>query len=907
MKPPKTKALAALIPIVLAGAMQAGSSFAQQPATPAPAQTPPPKTEKIEVTGTNIKRVDAETASPITIITADDITRSGANSVAELLRTLPAASAGGLQDFDSGTGFAAGAQAVSLRGLGSQATLVLVNGRRLAPAAYADPNAGQSVIYNLNSIPMTAIERVEILKDGASAIYGSEAMAGVINIILKKDFKGASASVSGSQNDRDNFKSRTASATLGFGDLAKDRYNALINLEYSKRERTGIREVDDVDNAAYSTLVGRLTTLSSRSYPPNLLRERTAGSGVFNVLASADPRCPANLLQGGLCRYDQWNNISAQSESERKGVFGRLTYEVNPSLTAYAEFAYSSSESEFTGSPYLADEFATTWFSQNGTRFRYDGFILPVGHPDNPHPFRVLLRYRFADFGTRLQTVTNDTTRFLAGLNGTAAGWDWEAALLYNKSEREDRYNGFPVYSLLQAAQDNRTYRPFGNNDPALIASLVPFITDRGEAETTIVDLKGSREVFQAAGGPAMVAAGVEFRREELSVTPDSRIVRGDFVGLGGSQVSGSRNVTSAYGELSIPLKRNLEMQLALRHDRYSDYGSSTTPKIGLKWSATKNFALRGTYAGGFRAPSISQISQSNVQVFNTISDPVRCGQPGADAEDCTGRSISSLIRANPDLQPEESKGLTFGFVFSPTDNANIIVDLYEIRRESEVGRFSSQYIINREAQFPGAIIRDTNPAAQLPGIPNSGPILSTIRQFRNLGETRTSGIDFDGSYRWSLGGAGRLTSTIQATWLRSYKNSFTAGDPLIEYADAYGPVGELPKWKGNFSLNWERGEWSAFGRVNHVKGWYYGDTTSGCGTAAFQALEPSCRIKPWTTLDVGATWRGIKNLTVSGVVRNINDKNAPFDPDNTSLGFNPEHHNPYGRYFTLNVNYRFR
>lgn len=904
MNTPHKRMLAQVVSALLASAVSASASHAQQ--TPPPA-TPPVKTEKIEVTGTNIKRVDAETASPITIITAEDIAKSGANNVAELLRNVPAASSGGLQDFDGGTGFASGAQSASLRGLGSQATLVLVNGRRLAPAAYADPNAGQSVIYNLNSIPMSAIERIEILKDGASAIYGSEAMAGVINVILRKDFRGASATVSGSQNDRDNFKSYTASATLGFGDPAKDRYNALLNLEYSKRERTGIREVDDVNNAAYSVLVGRLTTLSSRAYPPNRLRENTPGSGVFNALASADPRCPANLLIGGLCRYDQWNNLSAQSDSERKGVFGRLAYEVNSNLSAYAEFAYSSAVSEFIGSPFLADEFTTTWFSQNGTQFRYDGFILPVGHPDNPHPFRVLLRYRFVDFGTRLQTVTNDTTRVLAGLTGNTAGWDWDAAFLFNKSEREDRYNGFPVYSLLQAAQDNRTYRPFGNNDPALIASLVPFITDRGEAETSLIDIKGSREVFQTAAGPALMAAGVEYRREELSVTPDSRIVTGDFVGLGASQVNGARNVTSLYGELSVPLKRNVEMQLALRHDRYSDYGSSTTPKIGLKWGVSPNFALRGTYAGGFRAPSISQISQSNVQVFNTISDPVRCGQPGADAEDCTGRTIASLIRANPDLEPEESRGLTFGFVFSPSNNANLIVDLYEIRRESEVGRFTSQYIINRESQFPGAIIRDTNPARQIAGIPNSGPILSTIRQFRNLGETRTSGIDIDGTYRWSLGAAGRLSANLQATWLRSYKNSFTKDDPLIEYADAYGPAGELPKWKGNLTLNWDRGDWSAFTRVNHVKGWYYGDTASGCGTAAFEALEPTCRIKPWTTTDIGVTWRGVKNLNVSGIVRNVDDKNAPFDPDNTSLGFNPSFHNPYGRHFTLSVNYRFR
>jgi iron complex outermembrane receptor protein len=881
-------------------ACAASPAFAQQ--------TPPPaKVEKIEVTGSNIKRVDTETASPIQVITADDIAKSGATSVAEVLRSIPAASAGALQDFDSGTGFAAGAQSVSLRGLGSQATLVLVNGRRLAPAAYADPNAGQSVIYNLNAIPVSAIERIDILKDGASAIYGSEAMAGVINIILRKDFQGAVASVNGSQNGRDNFKNYTASATLGFGDLSKNRYNALVNVEHYKRERTGIREVDNVQNSTYDLLYGRLGVLSSRSYPPNYRREATEGSGVFNRSIGPDPRCPANLVIGGLCRYDQWNNLAAQSDTERNGVLGRLTFEITPTLTAYAEAAYSKVETEFLSSPFLADEFTTTWFAQDGRQFRYDGFILPVGHPDNPNPFRVLLRYRFADLGVSKELVTNETTRALFGLSGTVANWDWESAILYNKSEREDRYNGFPVFSELVAAQNNGTYRPFGNNDPALLARINPFITDRGEATTTMVDLKGSRELFAAAGGPAMVAAGAEYRREELSVTPDSRIVNGEFIGLGGSQVNGSRNVTSAYGELSIPLARNVETQFALRHDRYSDYGSSTTPKIGVKWTPTRSLALRSTYAGGFRAPSISQITQSNVQVFNTIADPVRCDQPESDDADCTGRSISSLIRANQDLQPEESKGFTLGFIFAPTDNLNLSADFYQIRREDEVGRFSSQYIINREDEFPGQVIRDPNPATWIPGIPNSGPILSTIRRFQNLGESRTSGVDVDASYRMPLGGAGKVTATVQATYLLSYKNSFTKGDPLIEYAGDYGPVGELPRFKGNASLNWEYQNWSALARVNYVGGWKYGDRENGCYDPLFEDFDAGCYVKSWHTLDLGVTYRGIRNLTIAGIVRNVNDKAAPFDPDNTSLGFNPSFHNPYGRYFNVALTYKFK
>ena len=311
----------AIAAICAAGtAAAAGLASAQQSA---PAQ----KVEKIEVTGSNIKRVDSETPSPIQVITREDIVRSGTNSVAELLRDIPSVLGGSLNDFNAGSGFARGTQSVSLRGLGSVATLVLVNGRRVETAPVADPNLGQGAAFNLNVIPVSAIDRIEILKDGASAIYGSDAIAGVVNIILRKDYKGGEVAYSGRQNYESAFRSQTVSGTVGFGDIATDRYNVLASVEYFKRDSTRIYDVKDVKTQLYTTLTNRLIPNSTASYPANQRREAVNGNGNFNVVLPIDPRCPPELrfTAGTLCRSNTFDYTNGEAKTERKSIFTRGT------------------------------------------------------------------------------------------------------------------------------------------------------------------------------------------------------------------------------------------------------------------------------------------------------------------------------------------------------------------------------------------------------------------------------------------------------------------------------------------------------------------------------------------------------------------------------------------------------
>lgn len=910
------KPMCAAVAYAMAASMTlvAANAFAQQ------------SRERIEVTGTNIKRTDTETPSVVQVITKEQIERSGATSVAELLREVPAIAGGALQDYDAGTGFSAGNQSASLRGLGSVATLVLLNGRRIAPAPYADPNVGQGTAFNLNSIPLSAVDRVEILKDGASAIYGSEAIAGVVNIILRKDYRGAEVAVNHWQRSDGSYETNQVAATVGFGDLSVNRYNVLIAGEWLKRESQPIQQSGSgIMNEAYRTLAGRGTALSALSYPANVRRESSPGSGVF--LASGrlpvDPRCPAQLRVNVTatvqeCRWNNFDFLNIVSDLERKGLMGRATFQVSANLTAFAEFGFTRNDTTFVSPPPSLDAAApSTWFNRAGQRFSYT-LILPIGHPDNPNNFRIGLRYRFADIGQTYDKVQNENARAVAGVNGTFGAWDWESAVLYSSAKREERFNQILLLSAVQNAVSSGAYRFFGTNSQQLLDSLHPVITDKGESKLLSWDVKGSRELMQMRGGPAALAAGLEVRREEMDINSDPRTVAGDFIGIASSTVNTQRNVASVFAELSMPVIRNLETQLAARYDRYSDYGKSFTPKVGAKWLVTPELALRGSWAKGFRAPSLFQISNANVQSFNTVVDPLRCPDgatpvPGAETEDCA-RRISSLIQANPHVQPEKSVSHTLGLVWSPTNALQASLDFWYIHRMNFIDRFTSPFVIARnlagDPAFANAVIRNPNPETWLPGIPNSGPIQSTIRRFDNFGDQIVAGFDFDANYRLLLGSFGKVTLDTNWTYYDKSIWQFGKGDPYFNGAgNYYGPF-PLPRVRGAATAVWDFRDFSALLRYNYTGNWFYGDPDVGCylsATGATLRFLGECYVKEWWTYDVGLSYKGIRNLTISALVRNIKDSPAPYDPDFTTSGFNPTYHNPYGRYWQFSISYKFK
>jgi iron complex outermembrane recepter protein len=904
-------------------ALFAGQLAAQTPATAPTTQ----KIEKIEVTGSNIKRVDAETSSSIQIITKAEIERSGVNTVAELLRTVPSIAGGSLQDFDGGSGFSRATQSASLRGLGSVSTLILLNGRRVSPAPNADPNTGQGQSFNLNTIPLSAVDRIEILKDGASAIYGSDAIAGVINFILKKDYQGSEISATGGSSLDNTFRNYAASGLIGFGDLAKDRYNVLIGVDYFKRDPVGYNEPNGVFGDEYRRLANRNALTNTFTNIPNYYRERTLGNGVFNVGLPTDPRCPPerNVAANVGCRGNNFDYLQIQSKNERAGFLTKVTKEFSATMQGTAEFSFTRVESTFTGAPPALDGSGngSIWFNAAGQRFRYL-LTLPVGHPDNPFTTPVGLRYRFVDLGASKTKTTNDAYRGFVGFSGLVANWDWETGLLYTKTETKEVGTGVLFFPALQAAVNDRTYR-FGatNNDPALLASLYRPRTGTGATDIASLDLRASRELMTLPGGPMAIALGVEYRRETFDINSDPRQVAGQFVGIASTTVDGSRKVQSAFAELSAPIVKNVETQIAVRFDHYSDFGNSTTPKFGIKWKPVTQLALRSTYSEAFRAPSLSQNSSSRVQSFSTITDPVRCPNgttplPGGDITDCTGRTVASIFSPSTDLEPERSKSFSYGFIYSPTDSISLQADAFEIRRRSQIDRFSAQQVIINEfvpSFTGGSVVRNPNPAsfltdAQGRPIAGTGPLESTVRRFLNLGETRVKGVDLEGRADMKVAG-GVLSLNALATFIIRYDYQINKGGSFVNGAGNFY-VFETPRLRANSTLSFTRDDWSTFLRVNYTGGWDYGDPTvaNGCylaPTSPTLAYLEQCKVKPWTTIDIGGSITVIKPLTISLVVRNIENKKAPYDPNQATLGFNPTYHNPFGANAALTATYKFK
>jgi len=946
--------------IAVAMAVAAQAAFAQE------AQAP---VQKVFVTGSNIKRADKEGSSPIQTVSAKQIAATGANTVAELLHSIPAFGSGASVDGSDG-GFSNGASTASLRGLGSSSTLILLNGRRITASAYADPNQGKSAVYDLNTIPISAIERVEIFKDGASAVYGSDAIAGVINFITKTDVQGLQLSANVSANDDGEYKRENVNGVWGFGDLEQKGWSGFVAFDYSKRQSTTVYDQKDVENDLYRDINGRLNPFSSSlSGSPFFYKEKKPGSlsfynsyadraNVVNQLncdksqqltgdrAAHNLTATDTLIGRTFCNFDlnQYNEV--QGKGDDANVLSRATFKINNDITAFAEASYSRTKRYFMGAPRsLRSTAPTTVFVNGGLPSQFQ-LVLPVGHPDNPFAdARSAVGFRLVD-STYASENINETFRALAGLQGSFKGWDWETAVLWNRGERVSRDYGMLYLPTIQRIMtENRTIAAT-IADPTATRDL----ENTGFAQVKQIDAKASTSFGKLPGGEIGLAFGGEIRQEQIGLTPDLATQRGDIIGLANSTADGSRMVKSAFVELRTPFFDNFEMDFAGRWDKYPT-ASNFVPKVGAKWTANEYFTFRGTFAEGFRAPALTQVSPGGVQSFTTVNDSLRCpdGQhplPGADQADCS-RGVSSLSAANPNLANERSRSLSFGMIVTPTKNLDVLIDWYRIKKVDETALLGAQTVIDHSADYPGLVVRDQNRNNWITDangnlIENSGAITQVNRSYVNQGSTEVSGIDLEITHRLPLGDMGKITTSLNWAYLAEFRRAEHPGDVAANTAGSNGglsdwntSVDDNPRNRGSLSVNWLRGDHSFTATANYVGGvsllrrsdntdvypqpyCYYGSGQPSSayslgGLTKFSDYFPglnNCAVQSWTTMDVNYSYSGIKNLVLSFNVKNLFDRKAPYDPRYGSStdfqGYNEQLHNGKGRYFRLTASYSF-
>ncbi|HBE93059.1 MAG TPA: hypothetical protein DDW55_11220 [Gammaproteobacteria bacterium] len=841
------------------------------------------------VTGTHIKRTDIEGPSPIISLDREVLEGSGFNTVADILHDLPAMGGNALNEGFTNS-FAPGASGLDLRGLGGNATLVLLNGRRTSNYGFAQ-NITASFV-DINSIPIAAVERIDILKDGASAIYGADAVAGVVNIILRKNFEGAEIGLGYGDTQDGGAEEGTFSLVAG-KDFGKT--NATFILDFFDRGMMYLTERDfsqTADQTANPATPEGFSFTSSFGNPGSAILLESTGDLVPDPACGVQPPstfgptgAPGTTgeVRGGRCRFDYSAFITAIPETRRAGFIMDLEHEFTPSMTGFLELGYQSNSTYQEAAP-------TPLVTASSFEFFGDYPVVPGSHPNNPYGEDVALFYRATDAGPRTQDISSDTSRFLAGLRGSASVYDWEVGLLYSQNKTDQDEENYLGGAQVQNALNNGTFNPFGGatNDPAVINSLKIDTWRKSKSELTMFDatITGPIGGWELGGGAVSFAAGYEYRDEKATDTPDPYTQANDVVASGGTSSDGSRTVNAVYGELATPFTDNIEMQWALRGEDSDVYGSHWDPKVGIRWQPTGGQLYRASVGTAYRAPSLVETNLGNTTSFVNASDTVRCDVTGAD-QDCGGAQYQQNFAGNPDLEPEEADFFNIGAVWQPTESVSGGIDYWYYKHDNLITN-DTQAVLDNEGTNPEIVVRNP-PTAQDNALGIPGEINHINDSFFNLAEQETYGLDFDAKYdagNWDIG--------FLATRVLEFKRKATPDD---EFEDVLGTRdGDVPypEWKAVGFVNAEMGDWFGNIRLNYRDS--YLDSTT-------DPDDNDVDIPSWTTVDLQVNYSGFRNQTWTVGGSNIFNEAPPFTYDEFE-GYEVGIHNPRGAFWYLRFKY---
>ncbi|TAG03602.1 MAG: TonB-dependent receptor [Betaproteobacteria bacterium] len=898
--------------------------------------------ERVEITGSSIKRVDAEGALPVQVLTREDIARTGATSTEQLLSSISAISSAGATVNATGAGSSTyGFSSISLRGLGDERSLVLVNGRRVA----AQAGLGGTAV-NVNTIPIAAIERVEVLKDGASAVYGSDAVAGVVNFILTKDFRGAEIGVKyGAPTRSGGGENLQVSAVAGMGSLAKQGFNVTISGTYEKEDalfakdrafaKTGNQFPFIVAGATGQGNIEGAYTPGSRNAAGVWTEGKpvdgfgaSPGRGYGNPLAAQD-KCgdinmfknPTNTAKGvPFCAFDSSGFVGLTPKRELTSFTANGTFKLNSQHELFGDFLYSESAvtQQFQPSP-VRRSFLTSdaLFQQQGVD---PALLLRPSNPNyataaaylNANGFGSLVGQTLAvtsrvfDFGLRTSLDESQQSRLVVGARGTVAGQDYEVAYSRNESKLvgtvPDGYFSQVAFAKVVNAA-NSDYNPWSLTqsaafNAALAAANAKYTGNTQTAKSTSDNFDGrlTGEVWKLPAGILQYAAGLQYRSEKYVTNPSPALETGDIAGLGGATppVDRSRNVTSGFVELNAPLLKTLEASASLRHDRYNDVGGSTNYKANLRFNPTKQVLFRASIGTGFRAPTLSDLwLPQSVGTSEGFTDPGRG----------TNIQVPALTGGNPGLKPEKSDQSSFGVVFSPINNLTLSADYFRVKMTDVITVPSAQLIVSR--------FRAGDPAYRnLVTLNASGDVDQIVAISSNTGALVVEGFDLGANYRHKFA-AGTLDLGLSGTYMKKFDETTPSG--AISYkvgtiVDANGdPVlgadngGVVLRWKHALSATFTRGPFAATLTQNYIRG-YEAGLRQIDGERSF--------IPSYSLYDLNLAYSGIKNLRLSLGGKNVFDKDPPiFVPASNQFqaGYDITQYDPRGRFVYVGANYSFK
>ncbi|PAL22190.1 TonB-dependent siderophore receptor [Sphingopyxis sp. GW247-27LB] len=983
-------------PIVMGIALVSAPAFAQDAPADEGAAT---SDDTIVVTGSILRRTDTETPSPVTVLSSETLQERGINTVADAVQRLSANGAGTItQGWNTGFNFASGANAPALRGLTVQATLSISDGLRMAPYPLADD--GQRNFVDLNTIPNAVVDRIEVLRDGASSTYGADAIAGVVNIITKKEIQGLHLGGSVGISQRGDAGEQRVDVTWGYGDLADQGFNFYVSGEYQKQDALYARDRGYPFNTQDWTGVcgasgSCLPNLNWNGYTPEdgsfnglisipgvtLVRPGSAtnpltGAGRFEFLNPAAGCRGYNMHQNigtsttaplaGVCEVDFQNDyIMLQPDIERKGLTARFTANVgdNAQLYAIANYYQTKSHASFTplgfnGTPTPPNNGALAYnvmlpvYVCNTGVGTADGLNTGcdatngVLNPYNPYAAGGQTAQAFLR-STRGRTVDTNSRalRGVLGIDGSF-GDDWRYSANFTASEvrlKRSQEN----YYIPQRIMDAVARGQINFNDlEATPDDVWDFIGPRQQTTSVSqlwqVQATIAKDLFELPGGPLQAAVGVSYRDESIDAPSANPGTLGNqydrYYSINSVGTAGSRNVKSAFFELSAPIIDQLELGASGRYDDYSTGQSNFSPKLSLKFTPIPQVAIRGTFSKGFRIPSFNEsfglpTTGYVTRTVNCTTFAAFCAAHGNNAYATGNYSLGLTQVGNPDLDPEKSTAFTAGVIFEPIRNVSLTVDFWHIKVKNLItgvtdtsAAEAAYYANNGVVNIPGITVLPGQPD---PAFPNALPVIGFIQSsFTNQDQQTVSGIDFGARASLPIGSSLTWRTDFDASYMLKYELKTDAGD-VLRYDGTLSPCNITscsgsPKWRATWQNTLEFGDTAVSLTAYYTKGYDtasidFGGIKGDCafnaanGTSTHAYLDGTpvnCKTKDIWNLDLTVSQKIGDKFTVYANVLNLLDTKPPFDPDSAYglFGFNPAWAGPniLGRYFRIGAKVDF-
>lgn len=892
--------------------------------------------ERVEITGSSVRRIDAESALPVQVIKRDAIERSGYTSTVDLMRNLPAVMGSSVESGTVGLetyGFAG----VSIHDIGENRTLVLLNGRRLAPFGGQFLTGAQNAI-DLNSIPISAIERIEVLTDGASALYGSDAIAGVVNFITRRGGAQGTASA-GVSIPRGGARETNVSVSKGFGDLDADGYSVLLSASADRRTQlASTKRKFARSGEIYFNQGGqryRFLTSSSLTIPANVF---DADFNIYNPYLAANGRCPPkHFIAGDGCGYDFVSDLEIYPDRERQSLMLSFDRRLDGGVKLFGDVVYNRSRSRGTVS-YNATDFTISPTSP------YFGQAVAAGGYNNTDPdagnLGVLAGYRFVDLGRRVTDDRAEAIHTVLGIEGQWGRWDYNLAYTHSESiVKGNLADGYGYNSRVLNAL-NTVIDPFalpGQQSPAAQQAIADAkytgYWNGGRSTLDGVEARGSTELGSLAGGAMQLGAGASFFREKFQSRPSALAQGLDDVRFGDDAAevpsSGARNVIGAFAELVAPVAKNVELTAALRHDHYSDFGNTTNAKLSGRWQPAAGVLIRGSVGTGYKAPSVLQVKASR-QSFGLSPGFLDCAAPdrngvtlndvaaslGSDVTCVDGVQADVIAQGNKNLKPERSVQASLGFRLEPTSDFSFGADFWTVGIRNAIGQPDLNAVLNDLNANRDSFTTSLSATTGINQLAFFAPNL-------NQGKEYKSGIDFDVAGRTRLGRAIDLSSQLSATYLLRDEYQLTEGGRYSSSLGRFGDNSEVAfRWQARWVNTFDLGATTHTLAFNYKSG-YRDQDVAATGFVEVNVVNPDGTIGDYVdslkrkvsdhlTVDWQTRWKVSSQLDVNIGLINLFDNDPPLSlavgglNQGFQVGYDDRYYDPRGRTVYANLTYRF-